>query len=81
MKNIKHTVFAAVLALAISSTALAGDITGGKSKAGDITGGKSVAGDITGGKSFAGDITGGKSLIGDITGGFLDLVISLVNSR
>jgi hypothetical protein len=81
MKNIKHTVFAAVLALAISSTALAGDITGGKSKAGDITGGKSVAGDITGGKSFAGDITGGKSLVGDITGGLLNIVLSIITAR
>ncbi len=61
MKNFKSTFCAVLLALALSSSVFAGDITGGR--AGDITGGRT--GDITGGRN--GDITGGLTA-GDILG-------------
>jgi hypothetical protein len=68
MKNIKHSVFAALLALSISSSALAGDISAGKAKAGDISAGKA-----------AGDISGGKVV--DISGAILQVVLTIVSSR
>ena len=62
MKKIQHIAFASVLALALSATAFAGDITVSKHKAGDITVSKATSGDITG---KADDITIG-GLIGII---------------
>ena len=74
MKSIKQILSAATLALAIGTTASAGDISGGRAIAinGDISGGKAaVAGDISAGR--AGDISGGRA--GDISGGFVDLAL------
>jgi phosphate-selective porin len=71
MKKLKHIAFASVLALALSATAFAGDIT--VHKAGDITVGKS--GDITVVKS--GDITVGKK--GDITVGLIGIIQTIIN--
>ncbi len=78
MKSIKHIALTAILALGISSSALAGDISGGRfgvRAPGDISGGKTtaVAGDISGGKT--GDISGGKTVAGDISGGLVDLLL------
>jgi hypothetical protein len=60
MKRFQSILFTSLLALSLSGTALAGDITGRLAAApGDITG---APGDITG---IKGDITG---IRGDITG-------------
>lgn len=81
MKSIKQIVSAASLAIAISSSAMAGDISGGfaRQSNGDISGGKvAVAGDISGGRApVAGDISGGRA--GDISGGLVQLVLILLN--
>ena len=49
MKGIKYSFSVAILAVALSSSAMAGDISGGRAVAGDISGGRAVAGDISGG--------------------------------
>ncbi|HEV7681035.1 MAG TPA: hypothetical protein VGO68_02850 [Pyrinomonadaceae bacterium] len=77
MKRFKSILCASLITLALSSAALAGDITG-RAKPGDITGkpgditGRAKPGDITG---KAGDITG---RAGDITGEAYNAILGLV---
>jgi hypothetical protein len=75
MKRINHIALAAILALGISSSVMAGDISGGRAIAGDISGGRAIAGDISGGRAIAGDISGGKAIAGDISAGLVDLFL------
>ena len=79
MKRFQSILFASLLAISLSGTALAGDITGRPTSApGDITG---APGDITGkpgditGKP--GDITG---IMGDITGIYGILIMSILGN-
>ncbi len=83
MRSIKKLAIAIVLALFVSTSAWAGDISGGRTAnaAGDISGGKAVAGDISGGKA-PGDISGGKlrsSKAGDISGGIIGILLTLLS--
>lgn len=74
MKSIKQIVSSATLAIALSSSVMAGDISGGFATAtsGDISGGKvAVSGDISGGRA---------SVAGDISGGLVQLAIALWNA-
>ena len=77
MKRFKSILCASLITLALSSAALAGDMTG-RSKAGDMTG---RTGDMTG---RAGDMTGkpgdmtGKP--GDMTGEAYNILVGILSS-
>jgi hypothetical protein len=77
MRRLQKIIATMFLVLAVSFSALAGDITG-RNSAGDITGKTGVItnkpGDITG---KAGDITG---KAGDITGGLLNAIVMILST-
>lgn len=70
MKKIRNLASASILALALSVTAFAGDISGGRTS--DISGGAS--GFIT---NRVGDISGGRT--GDISGGLVTLIMTVIS--
>ncbi len=77
MKTLRQTLFASVLGIVLSTSAFAGDISGGftVNRAGDISGGKTAqtSGDISGGLArTSGDISGGLTI-------YADLVLAVVS--